>query len=52
MSIGPPYEASEGDRRCVSGSEGQVSVLGDYWFPRGINEARVSILGTLPHRRQ
>jgi hypothetical protein len=51
MSIGPPYGASEGDRRCVSGSEGQVSVLGDYWFPRGINEARVSILGTLPHRR-
>ena len=52
MSIGPPYEASEGDRRCVSGSEGQVSVLGSCWFPRGINEARVSILGTLPHRRQ
>lgn len=52
MAIDPPYGASEGDRRCVSGSEGQVSVLGVYWFSRGISEARVSILGTLPHRRQ
>jgi hypothetical protein len=52
MSIGPPYGASEGDRHCVSGSEGQVSVLGDCLFPRGISEARAGILGTLPHRRQ
>ena len=29
MSIGPPYGASEGDRRCGLGSEYQVSVLGN-----------------------
>lgn len=48
MSIDLPYGASVSDRRCLSGSESQVSVLGGYCSPRGFSEAHVSILGAEP----